>query len=180
MRITDSKNSTMKKNLGVVLIFVTIVIKSQVAIGKTNVTNPSVSLEFANTENKGIIVPYIENATSITENGTVIYDVTDHKMKYLKQGSWFDLSIDTTGQANIAIQQSKTELTTAKTMIGTNTSDPANGILVLSDTNKAMILPKVASPHLNIISPAPGMMVYDTVKKQLVVYNGTVWSFWKP
>jgi len=101
-------------------------------------------------------------------------------MKYLKQGSWFDLSIDTTGQANIAIQQSKTELTTAKTMIGTNTSDLANGILVLSDTNKAMILPKVASPHLNIISPAPGMMVYDTVKKQLVVYNGTVWSFWKP
>jgi len=180
MRITDSKNSTMKKNLGVVLIFVTIVIKSQVAIGKTNVTNTSVSLEFANTENKGMIVPYVESTASSTENGTIIYDVTDHKMKYLKQGSWFDLSIDTTGQANIAIQQSKTELTTAKTMIGTNTSDPANGILVLSDTNKAMILPKVASPHLNIISPAPGMMVYDTVKKQLVVYNGTVWSFWKP
>jgi hypothetical protein len=43
-----------------------------------------------------------------------------------------------------------------------------------------MVLPKVASPHLNIISPSAGMIVYDTIKKQLAVYNGTVWSFWKP
>lgn len=180
MKTTDSKNSTMKKNLGIVLIFVTIIIKSQVAIGKTSITNSSVSLEFADTENKGIILPYVENKTSITESGTIIYDVTDHKMKYLKDGSWFDLSIDTTGQSNISIQQSKTELTTSKTIIGNNTADATTGILVLSDTNKAMILPKVTSPHLNIINPAPGMMAYDTVKKQLAVYNGTVWSFWKP
>ncbi|WP_279195775.1 hypothetical protein [Chryseobacterium indoltheticum] len=62
--------------------------------------------------------------------------------------------------------------------IGTPTATP--GILVLEDTNKAMILPRVASPHLNIINPAPGMMVYDTTAKQLAVFNGTVWSFWKP
>ena len=36
--------------------------------------------------------------------------------------------------------------------------------MVLADTNKAMVLPKVASPHLNIVNPAPGMMVYDTTK----------------
>jgi hypothetical protein len=60
--------------------------------------------------------------------------------------------------------------------VGTPSS--VSGILVLEDANKAMILPKVASPHLNIISPAAGMMVYDTQKKQLAVFNGTVWSFW--
>ena len=54
------------------------------------------------------------------------------------------------------------------------------GILVLADTDKAMVLPKVASPHLNIVNPAAGMMVYDTTSKQLAVFNGTVWSFWKP
>jgi hypothetical protein len=180
MKKADFKDSTRKKRLTSLLVFITIVIKSQVAIGKTSVTNNSVSLEFANTENKGLIIPYVETKTDITENGTVIYDVTDHKTKYLKDGSWFDLSVDTTGQSNISIQQSKTELTTAKTIIGTNASDSATGILVLSDTNKAMILPKLESPHLNIITPAPGMIAYDTVKKQLAVYNGTVWSFWKP
>lgn len=65
--------------------------------------------------------------------------------------------------------------------MGTNSStDTTPGILILSDADKAMILPKVASPHLNIINPAAGMMVYDTVNRQLAVYNGTVWSFWKP
>lgn len=156
-------------------------IKAQVAIGKTGVTNISVSLEFANTENKGLILPYIENRTAITENGSIIYDITDHKVKYLKDGSWFDLSVDTTGTADISIQTGKTEIATAKTAIGANgATDTADGILVLTDSNKAMILPKVASPHLNIINPAPGMMAYDTVKKQLAIYNGNVWSFWKP
>ena len=171
----------MKTNiLTCLLIVAAITIKSQVAIGKTSVSNNSVSLEFSDSENKGMILPYIENKSAITENGSVIFDNSDHKVKYLKDNSWFDLSVDTTGKSDIAIQTSKTELSTAKTTIGNNTAMDSNGILVLSDANKAMILPRVASPHLNIINPAPGMMVYDTTKKQLAVYNGTVWSFWKP
>ena len=31
-----------------------------------------------------------------------------------------------------------------------------------------------------IIKPEPGTMVYDTNAKQLAVFNGTVWTFWKP
>ncbi|MFC7346078.1 hypothetical protein ACFQO9_05010 [Chryseobacterium zhengzhouense] len=94
---------------------------------------------------------------------------------------WADLSVDTTGTADILLQTTKTESGTAKAAIGaTGATDTTAGVLVLSDTNKAMILPQVASPHLNIVNPAPGMMAYDTVKKQLAVYNGSVWSFWKP
>jgi septal ring-binding cell division protein DamX len=74
-----------------------------------------------------------------------------------------------------------TDVSSAKTSIGTNAAtDSTSGILVLTDTNKAMVLPKVSSPHLNIISPSSGMMVYDTTAHQLAVFNGTVWSFWKP
>lgn len=65
-------------------------------------------------------------------------------------------------------------------MIGGNpTTDTTNGFFVLADTNKAMVLPKVADPHLNIINPEPGTMVYDTTSKLLAVYNGSVWTFWK-
>ncbi|MBP2619683.1 hypothetical protein [Chryseobacterium jejuense] len=165
-----------------ILLAVTGTVQSQIAIGKSTVTNASVSLEFADTENRGLILPYVETKTGITENGTIIYDTTDHKVKYLKDsGTWTDLSVDNTGTANILIQTSKIESTTAKTAIGSAAAtDGTPGVLVLTDTNKAMILPKVASPHLNIINPAPGMMAYDTMKKQIAVYNGTVWSFWKP
>ena len=157
--------------------------KSQVAIGKQSVTNTDVSLEFADTENRGILLPWVSKASDVAGavDGTFIYDTTDKKVKYLKGGSWFDLTIDTTGTVNTTLQDTKTEQSGAKVAIGANgATDTTPGILVLTDTDKAMILPKVASPHLNIINPSPGMMVYDTTKHQLVVYNGTVWSFWKP
>ncbi|PWN59886.1 hypothetical protein [Chryseobacterium viscerum] len=159
-------------------ILFTITIEAQVAVGKNSVSNPSTSLEFAETENRGLLLPYIEDNSGISQDGTMIFDTTDNKVKYLKSGSWFDLSVDTTGNADLSVQTTKTEKTEAKVSIGTLTS--TDGILVLEDSNKAMILPKVASPHLNIINPAAGMIVYDTTAHQLAVYNGSVWSFWKP
>lgn len=172
----------------IAFVFTGISAYAQVAIGgKQVVTNNSVSLEFDNTENRGLILPYVETKTGITEKGTIIYDVTDHKVKYLKEGTtWVNLSEDdtkvaTVGVADISIQTTKTEKANAKTAIGANgATDTTDGILVLTAADKAMILPKVASPHLNIINPAPGLMVYDTLKNQLAVYNGTVWSFWRP
>lgn len=174
--------------IAIALVFISISTHAQIAIGgKQTITNNSVSLEFDNTENRGLILPYVETKTGITENGTIIYDVTDHKVKYLKEGTtWINLSEDdataaTVGVADISIQTTKAEKTNAKTAIGANgTTDNTDGILVFTAADKAMILPKVASPHLTIINPAPGMMVYDITKRQLAVYNGKVWSFWKP
>lgn len=158
------------------------IVQSQVAIGKAAVSNISVSLEFGEA-NKGLLLPWVTSAASVSGavDGTIIYDTSDKKVKYRKASAWFDLSVDTTGNVDTTLQDSLTENPTAKVVIGTNgAADTTPGILVLSDTDKAMILPKVANPHLNIINPAAGMMAYDTTAKQLAVYNGSVWSFWKP
>ncbi|GAB0155434.1 hypothetical protein CHRYSEOSP005_06950 [Chryseobacterium sp. Alg-005] len=159
---------------------------AQVAIGKTSVASPSVSLDFG-TANRGMILPWVNSTGAVTGvvNGTMVYDLTDKKVKVKYASGWKDLSIDTTGTTvdpltsvdGVTIQNAASETATAKTAIGTPTATP--GILVLEDTNKAMVLPKVASPHLNIINPAPGMMVYDTTAKLLAVFNGSVWTFWK-
>lgn len=58
-------------------------------------------------------------------------------------------------------------------------SSPVKGVLVLETTDKALILPKTGSPHLNIVKPMAGTICYDTNKKMMCVYNGTEWSFWK-
>lgn len=155
---------------------------SQVAIGKASVTNASISLEFGNA-NKGILLPWVTSAASVSGavDGTVIYDTSDKKVKYRKASSWFDLSINNNGSVDTSLQDTLTENSDAKVAIGASgATDKTPGILVLTDTDRAMILPKVASPHLNIINPSAGMMAYDTTAKQLAVYNGTVWSFWKP
>lgn len=175
----------MKKVITILIIILAVTLDAQIAIGKEEVSNESVVLEFGHTENRGLILPYVETKDAITEEGTIIFDIEDHKVKYLRDGGvWENLSEDdgttaTIGAADISIQSAdKIEQITAKTGIGTPTS--TDGILVLEDSDKAMILPKVPSPHENIIDPAPGMLVYDTTAKQLAVYNGTVWSFWKP
>lgn len=153
---------------------------SQVAIGKSTVTNTSVSLEFG-TGNKGIILPWVTSKDNVTGvvNGTLIYDTFDKKVKVKLATGWKDLSVDATGAVDTSLQQTLTESTNAKTQIGGNpATDNTPGILVLADTNKAMILPKTT--YNAIVNPEPGMMIYDTTAKQLAVFNGTVWSFWKP
>ena len=169
---------------------------AQVAIGKSNISNTSVSLEFG-TGNKGIILPWATISTGVSlpasgnKSGTFILDVNDKKVKLSKNdGTWADLTvhnlekpatsgntaIDNSLQTNAAFP----EKTDAKTMIGGNpTTDSTPGILVLADTDKAMIPPLVTDPATNIKNPAPGMMVYDSAKKLLAVYNGTVWSYWR-
>ena len=166
------------------LLFAT-TLSAQVAIGKTSISSPAVSLEFYdNADNtRGIILPWVTSTAAVTGavNGTIVYNTADRKV-YVKYASgWRDLSVDTTGTVTTTLQDALSDLDTAKVLIGGDpATDTTPGILVLADTNKAMVLPKVASPHLNIVNPSPGMMVYDTTKKQLAVFNGTVWSFWKP
>ena len=125
-------------------------------------------------------------------DGTIILDLSDKKVKYRRNNAWSPLTgalpltagattYNTFNAIDSSLQDNKKEGATAKAAIGTNgATDTTAGILVLTDSDKAMVLPKVASPHLNIKNPTPGIMAYDTTKKQLAVYNGTVWSFWKP
>ena len=166
------------------LLFAT-TLSAQVAIGKTSISSPAVSLEFYdNLDNtRGIILPWVTSTAAVTGavNGTIVYNTADRKV-YVKYASgWRDLSVDTSGTVTTTLQDALSDLDTAKVLIGGDpATDTTPGILVLADTNNAMVLPKVASPHLNIVKPSPGMMVYDTTKKQLAVFNGTVWSFWKP
>ncbi len=189
-----------------------IVAKAQVAIGKNEITNSSVSLEFYdNADNtKGLVLPWtstvvnqpmVYNSTTgagyrgiqgTVVDGTIIFDLSDKKVKYMRNGSWSNLTgelpliagsttYNTFDAIDTSLQDNSKELENAKVAIGISAStDTTTGILVLTDSNKAMILPKVVSPHLNILNPSPGMIVYDVTKKQLAVYNGTVWSFWKP
>ena len=175
----------MKNIVATLTLFFATALSAQVAIGKTSISSPAVSLEFYdNLDNtRGIILPWVTSTAAVTGavNGTIVYNTADRKV-YVKYASgWRDLSVDTSGTVTTTLQDALSDLDTAKVLIGGDpATDTTPGILVLADTNKAMVLPKVASPHLNIVKPSPGMMVYDTTKKQLAVFNGTVWSFWKP
>lgn len=193
------KEKIMKsKYFSIISVMIASLSFAQVAIGKSSITSnsTSISLEFG-IGNKGIILPWATNATGVSlpttgnKSGTFILDVNDRKVKVSKNdGTWLDLTVHNTEKpatgGNVAINNALQtnvafpEKADAKSMIGGNPStDSTPGILVLADTDKAMIPPLVTDPATNIKNPAPGMMVYDPTKKLLAVYNGTVWSYWR-
>lgn len=154
---------------------------AQTAIGKKTVENNNVILDFKLNDNRGIILPWVtnENAVATPVGGTMIFDSNDKKIKYYKAGTiprWEDLSINS-GAVDTSIQNGLQE-TNKKTVMGAKTST-AEGVLVLESNDKAMVLPKSTSPHLNVSNPVSGTMVFDTESKMLCIFNGTEWSFWK-
>lgn len=163
---------------------------SQIIIGDnvgTATDKTSVLLEFAMGQNKGIILPYVRTLpTTNLVAGTIVLDATDPtqaKVKMYDGTAWVDLSSGV--GANITTYLASQPSTTtadpnAKVIIGSNTTS-ADGVLVLESSTKAMVLPMVGDTA-SIPEPAPGMMVYVNKPgfKRLAVYNGAVWTYWKP
>lgn len=176
----------MKIILSIITATISTTVFSQVIIGDnigTATDKTSVLLEFANTGDKGIILPYVTTLPASPTPGTIILDAsvpTTARVKYYN-GSWVDLSGQNANVSSELVDQPGiTELATAKAIIGSPTST-ADGVLVLESTTKAMVLPIVADVN-NIPSPSPGMVVYinKAGAKRLAVFNGANWSFWKP
>lgn len=151
---------------------------AQVAIGKQTVDGNCTVLDFDNVSGntKGLILPATSGLPSGSlENGTFIFDVTDNKVKMYENDAWKSLS--DAGNSSAVIANNSAE--SGKGVIMGEAASSANGVLVLESQNKAMILPQIAAPHLNVKNPYPGMMCYDTVSKTLAVFDGSVWNYWK-
>ncbi|KQS94181.1 hypothetical protein ASG21_18200 [Chryseobacterium sp. Leaf394] len=199
--LTSKSLKKMKKYIILSLSLVSALSLAQVTIGKTtpntNPVNSSVSVEFGNATggNKGIVLPWVSSATDVVNAnpttlalGTFIFDSADQKVKYRRTVTtpasatiWQDLSAGALAPTTANIPDTNAESLSAKATIGTlggtPQTDSTPGILVLSDTSKAMVLPRVNS-HTDIPSPSAGMMVYVTSTNQLAVYNGREWAFW--
>lgn len=174
------------KNITLLLSFFSFVINisAQVAIGKTEISSDFVSLEFGNEigdpqKQKGLLLPWVIEAKELDEPapGTLIFDTADKKIKYYKGGNtpaWKNLTYNENGQVDTTAQDDLESIPTAKVSVGAPKDAP--GILVLEDTNKAMILPLIDN-YQSIVNPSPGMIAYDLENNLLCVFNGTDWTF---
>ncbi|MCA6065913.1 hypothetical protein JI747_001905 [Chryseobacterium sp. RG1] len=166
-----------------VLFIFTTTAMAQVAVGGVqSVEGTSTILDFNNTptNTNGIILSAVSSApTSFTSsnNGTFLFDRADSKVKMFENNTWVDLT-DTGSSTSITVNTSSESSEPQGVIIGSNTSN-ATGVLVLESSNKALILPRIADPHLNVQKPYPGMICYDTVSKTLAAFDGINWSYWK-
>lgn len=158
---------------------------AQVSLGKNTANGTSTILDFYdNLDNtKGIILPAVDNTLNALasdqtlNNGTFLFDKSDKKIKMFENNVWVDLTDE--GSITQLLSQTLNENLEEQGVIIGNDTTNAKGILVLEEDKKALILPKIPNPHINVKSPYPGMMCYDTETLSLAIYDGKFWNFWK-
>lgn len=168
--------------------FVATSISAQVAIGKDNLTNSSVLLEFGN-QGSGIILPSVDDAPGAV-GGTFIYNKTAtvkavevwEERQNNGAGGWLNLTskLDPSqpdGVNHTLLNIGNTDTNQQGAIIGANTSSKP-GVLVLESSTKAMVLPKIQDAQL-LRSAVAGTMLYDTTSDTLAVYDGATWSYWR-
>ena len=168
------------KKLFYIIVFMGGIVNAQIAIGKEDVTNESSLLEFDDNESNtlGIILPSVLDASTITaQNGTFLFDIATKKVRMYENSAWKDLSAVGDDSA-VIIDPSGENVNSTGVILGSDTTTTP-GVLVLQATDKAMVLPKIANPHLTVKSPYAGMMCYDTISKTLAVFDGLNWNYWK-
>ncbi|RXM53793.1 MULTISPECIES: hypothetical protein [unclassified Chryseobacterium] len=151
-------------------------VSAQVGIGKEMVDGDGI-LDFALNTTNGIMLPIVETLPNDAVAGTILMDKNDKIVKMKDSSAWVELS--DAGSINNATFNTSTEVPGPNRVIIGNSTTNAPGVLVLESTDKALILPKIADPHINVKSPYPGMICYDTVSKTMAVFDGLKWSYWK-
>ena len=149
--------------------------KAQMSINKNTIDGSGI-LDFTAGTNKGIILPIVETLPSTAVDGTILMDKNDKKVKMKQNGAWIDMS--NAGSITGVSFNPSAEVPNGKIIIG-STSSSATGVMVLESTTKALILPKINAPHLNVKSPKPGMICYDTASNTMAIFDGLNWNYWK-
>ena len=177
----------MKKYIFIItLSILSTVVNAQVSIGgKLSVEGTSTILDFNNTatNTNGIILPAVTNTsnalatTTSYNNGTFLFDKSAGTIKMYENNTWIDLS--EAGNSLAINANTSTEATTNQGVIIGSAVSNAKGVLVLESSDKAVILPRIATPHLTVKTPYPGMMCYDTTSKTIALFDGSVWNYWK-
>lgn len=169
-----SKKDAMKKIITTLLLLTIGILSAQIAIGKETIDGDGI-LDFKAGTTNGIIIPLVSQLPLSPENGTLLLDKSDLKVKVFENNQWVSLSDE--GALGNHIENTSDDIGKG-VVIGAETST-TEGVIVLESLDKALILPKIANPHENVKSPYPGMVCYDTASNALAVFDGKVWSYWK-
>tara|TARA_R110000751_G_scaffold937_21_gene3576 strand:- start:29995 stop:30474 length:480 start_codon:yes stop_codon:yes gene_type:complete len=140
---------------------------AQVLINRTTASSSSVVLEFGN-EAKGIVLEPIDFLSS-PSTGTLIFDDNSGSFRYFNGTSWSP--VITGGTSN-----SVTSYPASGQIILNDSNSAADGIFIIEDDARAMVLPVVPNGALTIKEPSIGHMYYDPVSQSIKVFNGVSWT----
>jgi hypothetical protein len=161
-----------------------------VGIGTTT-PNTSAQLDISSTS-KGMLIPRMtdaeKNAIVSPAPGLMVYNTNTNSFQYYNGVSWNNISHSgiVTGTANrVAKFNSPWGLTPGMITdngagIGINTTNAgadANSQLDITSTNKGLLIPRMTTAQKNaILTPAKGLLVFDSTINNFSFYSGTAWT----
>jgi hypothetical protein len=163
-----------------------------VAINNTGaVADPKAMLDISSNA-KGVLIPRMtqgeRDAIAAPPAGLLLFNTTTNSFQYYGGSSWLNITNSgiVTGSPNkvpryLGIWGLTPGLMTddANGVSINNTSAIANSsaLLDMTSTNKGLLIPRMTTLQRNaIVTPAPGLMVYDTNLLSFWFYNGTSWT----
>lgn len=160
-------------------IFFAKITKAQISINTELPRSAATILDFKHDPNNtmGMVLPIVDTTATTMIPGTLLLDKSDKRIKYKKENEWVSLSyVD--GNLDQHIPNPSPD-TMQSTYIGDTPNLAVQGVLVLESPNKAMVLPNVKDPIINVKNPYPGMICYDPTTKALFLYDGRYWNIWR-
>ncbi|MDR6159062.1 hypothetical protein QF023_002867 [Chryseobacterium sp. SLBN-27] len=147
-------------------------VQSQVAIGKTTLTNSSVALEFGS-DVRGIRLPLVTDATTMTgTNGSMVFDAATGSFRFYANNVWS--AATSGGQTGGAPTGSDTG---SGVIVGANSSS-ATGALIIESSNRALVLPQAILVGQRSITGVKGLAIWDPALKAVAVYDGVKWNYY--
>jgi hypothetical protein len=140
---------------------------AQVLIDRTTASSSSVILEFGN-EAKGIVLEPIDLTSSMSP-GTMIFDDNSGSFRYFNGTSWSPV-------INGGTENSVTSYPASGKVILNDSNSTADGIFIIEDYTRAMVLPVVPNGTLTIKEPSIGHMFYGPENQSIKVFNGVSWT----
>ena len=165
----------------------------RVGIG-TLTPDASAELDVVSTD-KGVLVPRMttaqKTAISTPATGLLVYDTDLLAFSYWDGSSWEQISTSVVANSNFA--EDNLTLTGDRTHdfnndqmkfnkvdgfgIGSTASTiESSALLDLTSTTKGFLVPRMTTLQRTSITPAEGLIIYDTDLNALYVYNGTSWK----
>ncbi|HNY01297.1 MAG TPA: hypothetical protein PKG48_01855, partial [Bacteroidales bacterium] len=106
------------------------------------------------------------------DNGLIIYDITDNRIKYYIDNEWIPLcAIVIPGNAPTG-----TLAPAGVSISGNGATADHSAILDISSENKGILIPRLTVAQRDAILPVNGLTIFNIDSKRLEYYNGSYWS----
>ncbi|HOZ31035.1 MAG TPA: FISUMP domain-containing protein [Bacteroidales bacterium] len=161
-------------------LFVSVIVGSGTPLGKGvainmsgNNPDPSAMLDIQSdgTDKKGLLIPRTTtSAISIPAEGLLIYNTLTNSLSFYDGSSWNDICHE-----NISSTTGSGSFTSDGVGINTNNPDPS-AIIDMTSTTMGFLIPRLTDIQCSgIISPAIGLIIYNSTTKCIEVYTGSGW-----